>query len=57
MNAINHAVTALVIKKYHRDVPLLPLLISVQLIEMVWVIRVWISQDFEGNRYRRFARQ
>ena len=38
MNAINHAVTALVIKKYHRDVPLLPLLISVQLIEMVWVI-------------------
>ena len=38
MNAINHAVTALVLKKYSPATPLIPLLISVQLIEIVWVI-------------------
>ena len=38
MNAINHAVTALVLKKYSPATPLITLLISVQLIEIVWVI-------------------
>ena len=38
MNAINHAVTALVLKKYSPATPLIPLLISVQLIEIFWVI-------------------
>lgn len=52
MNAINHAVTALVIKKYHRDVPLLPLLISVQLVEMVWVIL-----NITGVEYTRMNAQ
>lgn len=37
MNAINHAATALLIKKRWPDLPLLPALISVQLIELVWV--------------------
>lgn len=37
MNSINHAATALVIKRYAPDVPFIPLLISVQLIEFMWV--------------------
>lgn len=38
MNAINHSITALVIKKYSPSTPLLPILISVQLIEVLWVV-------------------
>lgn len=38
MFAINHAATALVIKKYYDDVPLVWLLVSVQLVEMLWVV-------------------
>ncbi|MFE8069429.1 metal-dependent hydrolase [Marinobacteraceae bacterium S3BR75-40.1] len=38
MNAINHAATSLLIKKKYPHVPLVPILISVQLIEMLWVI-------------------
>ena len=52
MNAINHAVTALVIKKYQKNVPLLPLLISVQLIEMIWVIL-----NVLGVEYTRMGEQ
>jgi hypothetical protein len=37
MNAINHAATALFLKKRWPDLPLLPALISVQLIEFMWV--------------------
>ncbi|MGZ5199926.1 MAG: hypothetical protein ACXWC4_09165 [Telluria sp.] len=37
MNAINHAATALLLKKRWPDLPLLPALISVQLIEFLWV--------------------
>ncbi len=38
MYAINHAATALLIKKKQPTAPLIPLLISVQLVEIFWVI-------------------
>lgn len=38
MNSINHAATALVVKRFAPDVPFVPLLISVQLIEIFWVV-------------------
>ncbi|AEV99484.1 hypothetical protein A4D02_26960 [Niastella koreensis] len=38
MYAINHAATALLIKKNKPELPLWPLLISVQLVEIGWVI-------------------
>jgi len=38
MYAINHAATALLIKKGKPELPLLPLLIAVQLVEILWVI-------------------
>ncbi len=38
MFAINHAATALVIKKAYPNVPIAAILISVQLIEILWVI-------------------
>lgn len=38
MNAINHAATALLLKKRWPDLPLVPALISVQLIELLWVL-------------------
>lgn len=37
MNAASHAITSLVIKKYFPDVPLMPLLISVQLMDLMWI--------------------
>ncbi len=37
MFAINHAATALVIKKIYPDVPLVWILISVQFMELIWV--------------------
>jgi len=37
MFAINHAATALVIKKAYNDVPIIFILISVQLMELLWV--------------------
>lgn len=38
MNAINHAATALLINKKWPGVPIIPVLISVQLVEFVWVV-------------------
>jgi hypothetical protein len=38
MYAINHAATALLIKKNKPELPLWPLLISVQLVEILWII-------------------
>lgn len=38
MYAINHAATALLLKKNEPKLPLLPLLISVQLVEVLWVV-------------------
>jgi hypothetical protein len=37
MNAINHAATALLLKKRWPGLPVIPALISVQLIELLWV--------------------
>ena len=38
MFAINHAATALVIKKYYPKTPLVWLLLSVQIVEILWVL-------------------
>jgi membrane-bound metal-dependent hydrolase YbcI (DUF457 family) len=38
MLAINHAATALIINKIYPDVPMAMILVSVQLIEIIWVI-------------------
>ncbi|MBC9913847.1 hypothetical protein [Chitinophaga varians] len=38
MYAINHAATALLLRKKESTLPLLPLLISVQLVEILWVL-------------------
>jgi membrane-bound metal-dependent hydrolase YbcI (DUF457 family) len=38
MFAINHAATALIINKIYPDVPMAMILVSVQLIEIIWVI-------------------
>lgn len=37
MNAINHAATALLINKKWPGVPIIPVLLSVQLVEILWV--------------------
>ena len=37
MNAINHAATALIIKKFYPNTPIIPILVSVQFIELIWV--------------------
>jgi hypothetical protein len=37
VNAINHAATALLINKKWPDVPIIPVLLSVQLVEFLWV--------------------
>jgi len=37
MHAVNHAITALAIKKVAKPVPLAPLLVSVQALELLWV--------------------
>lgn len=38
MFAINHAATALIIKKIFKDVPITWILLSVQLVELLWVL-------------------
>jgi hypothetical protein len=38
MFAINHAATGLIIKKVYPDVPMTVILVSVQLIEILWVV-------------------
>jgi hypothetical protein len=38
MFAINHAATALIIKKIYPDVSISVILVSVQLIEILWVV-------------------
>jgi membrane-bound metal-dependent hydrolase YbcI (DUF457 family) len=38
MNAINHAATALLVNKKWPGVPIIPVLLSVQLVEFLWVV-------------------
>lgn len=38
MNAINHAATALIINKKWPGVPIIPVLLSVQLVEFLWMV-------------------
>ena len=38
MFAINHAATGLIIKRRYPDVPMSAILVSVQLIELLWVV-------------------
>lgn len=46
MNAINHTATALLINKKWPGVPIIPALISVQLIEIFWVILNFVGIEF-----------
>jgi hypothetical protein len=43
MYAINHAATALLLKKKEDSMPMLPLLISTQVIEILWVVFNWLG--------------
>lgn len=43
MYAINHAATALLLKKKEDPMPMLPLLISTQVIEILWVVFNWLG--------------
>jgi hypothetical protein len=45
MFAINHAATALVIKKAYPDVPIVAILVSTQLIEILWVILNFLGME------------
>lgn len=46
MYAINHAATALLLKKKESTLPLLPLLISVQLVEILWVLFNYFGWEY-----------
>lgn len=53
MYAINHAATALLIRKKESKLPLVPLLISVQLVEILWVLfnyLGWEHYSISGGR-------
>jgi membrane-bound metal-dependent hydrolase YbcI (DUF457 family) len=54
MFAINHAATGLIIKKIYPDVPMTMILVSVQLIEILWVILnfLGIEKTTTGIRVR-----
>ena len=54
MFAINHAATALIIKKGFTDVPIIWLLISVQFMEILWVILnfLGVEQTTTGSEVR-----
>src|SRR4030095_3306449 len=43
MYAINHAATALLLKKKEPSVPIFPLLISTQVVEILWVVFNWLG--------------
>jgi hypothetical protein len=45
MFAINHAATGLIIKKIYPDVPMVAILVSVQLIEILWVVLNFLSVE------------
>jgi hypothetical protein len=45
MYAINHAATALLLKKKEPAMPVWPLLISVQLVEVLWVVFNYIGMS------------
>jgi hypothetical protein len=45
MFAINHAATGLIIKKIYPDVPITTILVSVQLIEILWVILNYLGVE------------
>lgn len=46
MNAINHAATALLINKKWPGVPIIPVLLSVQLVEFLWVVLNLLAIEF-----------
>lgn len=54
MFAINHAATALVIRKFYPDVPIIWILISVQFMELLWVLLNYlgIEQTTTENEVR-----
>ena len=54
MFAINHAATGLIIKKIYPDVPMTVILVSVQLIEIFWVVLnfIGVEKTTTENRVR-----
>lgn len=54
MFAINHAATGLIIKKIYPDVPMTVILVSVQLIEILWVVLnfLGVEKTTTGNRIK-----
>ncbi len=46
MNAMNHAITAVALKKSFDHVPLVWLLVSVQLMEMLWIALNWLGLEY-----------
>ena len=45
MYAITHAATALVVKRAYPEAPLLPLLIGVQLVELIWIALTYMGVE------------
>lgn len=45
MFAINHAAAALIVKRRFPDVPLVPILVSVQLMELLWVVLNYLGVE------------
>ncbi len=50
MNAINHAATSLLIKNTPH-VPIIPILILVQLIEVFWVVLNIVGPEFTQSKF------
>jgi len=46
MNAMNHAITAIALKRKFDHVPLVWLLVSVQLMELLWVAFNWLGFEY-----------
>lgn len=46
MHAMNHAITAIALKKKYDSVPLAWLLVSVQLMELLWVAFNWLGLEY-----------
>ena len=46
MHAMNHAITALALNKKFNYVPLAWLLVSVQLMELLWIAFNWLGLEY-----------
>lgn len=46
MFAVNHAATALLLKRRYPSVPMTPLLVSVQAMELVWIVLTYLGIEY-----------